>query len=210
MVGIFGVVDTIPSVMSTENFNVTPLSEDDSGWVPLAQERHSNDSRIIDDYPNADIETNQTHMSEALQILNVFVVVLSSFGLASTFLLLLGLFKNRRNYFLPWVGTVTCTTAVDYVYAVYLLIHNLEFLNYMTAIVFAGDFLLVLVNVYAIICVISQYQKLLYQNVAQTEDLGTSERLSEVNMNQPVEEIKLKERVRQTRETQPEQVDLAG
>lgn len=83
----------------------------------------------------------------AVRVLNICVVTLSSLGLISTFVLVYGLAKvitwstgggpfffqnrsfwfvfpqERRQFLMPWIVIVTCTTAVDFIYAVYLLIH---------------------------------------------------------------------------------------
>ena len=89
----------------------------------------------------------------ALQVLNIFVVTLSGFGLVSTSLLIYGLIQvswqlNVIRHFnliiiellfdlgqkmswclMPWIVSVSCTTLVDLIYAVYLLAHTVQTLN---------------------------------------------------------------------------------
>lgn len=96
------------------------------------------------------IQFGRRNKKTAVWILNICVVSLSSLGLISTFVLLYGLanvmtiklvylsthqqttttrfnqrfrFQDRRQFLVPWIVIVTCTTAVDFIYAVYLLIH---------------------------------------------------------------------------------------
>jgi len=196
MVGIFGVVDTDSSLVNVDSLNLTSVYDDIWATSVDGYGQQANDSNAVAGAADAadapDMDTSQIHMSQALHVLNVCVLLLSSLGLFSTFLLIAGLIQKRRVFLLPWVCTVICTTGVDYVYAVYLLVNNLDFLNFMTAAVFAGDFLLVLINVYAIICVISQYQELHQEGSQQRTSLGIVDlRISEAN--QPMEEIKLGE-----------------
>lgn len=87
MVSIFGVVDTDPSVMNVNSFNLTSTYDDHWSTSMDDNIQQSNDTRVID----VDMETNQIHMSQALNALNICVLVLSSFGLVSTFLLIFGL-----------------------------------------------------------------------------------------------------------------------
>ncbi|XP_046639242.1 uncharacterized protein LOC124320405 [Daphnia pulicaria] len=133
---------------------------------------------------------------ETLKILNICVVTLSALGLVSTFFLFYGLAKNRSPFLLPWVVIVSCTTAVDLIYAIYLLIH-MESLNPISAMIFTSDFVLVIVNVYCILCVISQFQELnrnpslegQIEGLAVTGDFETNHS----NNQPPMEEIKLSE-----------------
>ncbi|KAI9554256.1 hypothetical protein GHT06_019528 [Daphnia sinensis] len=140
--------------------------------------------------------TNPAEDLETLKILNICVVTLSALGLVSTFFLFYGLAKNRCAFLLPWIVIVSCTTAVDLIYAIYLLIH-MESLNPISAMIFTSDFVLVIVNVYCILCVISQYQELNRNTSAQaqTEALAVSGDLLETNNSSqpPLEEIKLGE-----------------
>nr|CAH0100425.1 unnamed protein product [Daphnia galeata] len=145
--------------------------------------------------PSNSPTANPVEDLQMLKILNICVVTLSAIGLVSTFFLLYGLAKNRSPFLLPWIVIVSCTTAVDLIYAIYLLIH-MESLNPISAMIFTSDFVLVVVNVYCILCVVSQFQELnrnpslegQIEGLAVTGDFDTNH-----SNHGPMEEIKLSE-----------------
>ena len=94
MVGIFGVVDTNPSLMNLDSLNLTSMY--DGIWLPVfdGNSYKNNATWTLDDHIGVvDIDTSQTHLSSASHVLSICVLALSSLGLASTFLLLFALVK---------------------------------------------------------------------------------------------------------------------
>lgn len=90
MVGLFGVADNEPSVASDVN------GIGDENWSHPVEDpygRHSSVEQLISFSRDRIIDTNRIWITKALQILNVSVVALSSLGLATTLLLIAGLFK---------------------------------------------------------------------------------------------------------------------
>ncbi|XP_065332772.1 uncharacterized protein LOC135934742 [Cloeon dipterum] len=89
----------------------------------------------------------------------VAVLTCAFSGILSSILLLIGLYTDRRSLLVPWVFTVMGTSSMDLCHTFYLLIfEKLEF-NPLTGIVLTLDFFLLSLNVYCLLCVISQYQE---------------------------------------------------
>ncbi|CAB3373812.1 Hypothetical predicted protein [Cloeon dipterum] len=89
----------------------------------------------------------------------VAVLTCAFSGILSSILLLIGLYTDRRSLLVPWVFTVMGTSSMDLCHTFYLLLfEKLEF-NPLTGIVLTLDFFLLSLNVYCLLCVISQYQE---------------------------------------------------
>ncbi|KAG8311352.1 hypothetical protein J6590_044498 [Homalodisca vitripennis] len=90
---------------------------------------------------------------------NMVVLVCASFGLVSCMLLVYGLFADKRAFLIPWIFVVMTTTFVDLAHSLYLFALETMSFNPMTAILFTLDFFLLCLNVYCLLCVVSQYQE---------------------------------------------------
>ncbi|XP_059490200.1 uncharacterized protein LOC132205262 [Neocloeon triangulifer] len=89
----------------------------------------------------------------------VAVLTCALTGILSSVLLIAGLYTDRRSFLVPWVFNVMGTSAMDLCHTFYLLLfEKLEF-NPLTGIVLTLDFFLLSLNVYCLLCVISQYQE---------------------------------------------------
>ncbi|KAH1008735.1 hypothetical protein HUJ05_009267 [Dendroctonus ponderosae] len=87
------------------------------------------------------------------------IFALSSTGVVSTVFLFYGIFRDLKCLLLPWICNMTVFTIVDVFYIIHgLLIHALQW-NPSVAILITIDFFLNALNLYAILCVISQYQE---------------------------------------------------
>ncbi|GLV32224.1 uncharacterized protein CBL_11819 [Carabus blaptoides fortunei] len=95
------------------------------------------------------------------QTSNIFTIILLSCsitGIIASLLLVYGLYRDQKLLLIPWIFTVAVFTMVDLVYCTYVFIGGTDF-NPLTAILFTIDFFLSSLNVYALLCVISQYQE---------------------------------------------------
>ncbi|XP_046411622.1 uncharacterized protein LOC124175424 isoform X1 [Neodiprion fabricii] len=90
---------------------------------------------------------------------NIVILSCSSCGVLSSILLLYGLFKDQRALLIPWIFTVITFSVVDITHSMYVCFMNLVPFNPITAMLFTLDFFVVCLNVYSLLCVISQYQE---------------------------------------------------
>ncbi|KAB0796668.1 hypothetical protein PPYR_10729 [Photinus pyralis] len=96
------------------------------------------------------LESNFTHepqhsildpdtTSPISMIFTVLILTISSCGIFTSLVLLYGLYMDKRALLIPWVATVTVFIMVDIAHCIYIFIDH---------------------TVYALLCVISQYQEL--------------------------------------------------
>ncbi|KAF2905639.1 hypothetical protein ILUMI_00541, partial [Ignelater luminosus] len=72
-------------------------------------------------------------------VFTVLLLTISACGIFASLLLLYGLYMDKRTLLIPWVATVTVFIMVDIAHCIYIFIDH---------------------TVYALLCVISQYQEL--------------------------------------------------
>ncbi|KAF5279122.1 hypothetical protein FQA39_LY05800 [Lamprigera yunnana] len=117
------------------------------------------------------LESNFTHepqhsildpdtTSPTSMIFTVLILTISSCGIFTSLLLLYGLYMDKRTLLIPWVATITVFIMVDVGHCIYIFIDHTLKINPLSAIVFTFDFFVGSLNVYALLCVISQYQEL--------------------------------------------------
>ncbi|XP_031347667.1 uncharacterized protein LOC116174031 [Photinus pyralis] len=117
------------------------------------------------------LESNFTHepqhsildpdtTSPISMIFTVLILTISSCGIFTSLVLLYGLYMDKRALLIPWVATVTVFIMVDIAHCIYIFIDHTMKINPLSAIVFTFDFFVGSLNVYALLCVISQYQEL--------------------------------------------------
>ncbi|XP_021917484.1 uncharacterized protein LOC110828780 [Zootermopsis nevadensis] len=98
-------------------------------------------------------------ISPTSMIFNVVLLCSSGCGVLSSLLLIYGIYRDQRVFLVPWILTVLLTLCLDLTHSVYIFVlHSTKF-NPLTAIVFTLDFFLLCLNVYSLLCVISQYQE---------------------------------------------------
>ncbi|KAK5642852.1 hypothetical protein RI129_009019 [Pyrocoelia pectoralis] len=117
------------------------------------------------------LESNFTHepqhsildpdtTSPISMVFTVLILTISSCGIFTSLVLLYGLYMDNRTLLIPWVATVTVFIIVDIAHCIYIFIDHTMKINPLSAIVFTFDFFVGSLNIYALLCVISQYQEL--------------------------------------------------
>ncbi|OWR54863.1 uncharacterized protein LOC116777930 [Danaus plexippus] len=93
--------------------------------------------------------------------LNITLLACSTLGLIACVLLIFGVHKDIKFMLLPWVFAMGLETLVEVVNLVYLFyLQTLNF-NPITSFLFTLDFFIIVLNIYAMVCVISQFQEYL-------------------------------------------------
>ncbi|XP_068620696.1 uncharacterized protein [Battus philenor] len=93
--------------------------------------------------------------------LNITLLACSSLGLVACVFLILGVYKDIKFMLMPWIIAMALETLVEIINLVYLFyLQTLNF-NPITSFLFTLDFFIIVLNVYAMICVISQFQEYL-------------------------------------------------
>ncbi|XP_071044315.1 uncharacterized protein [Parasteatoda tepidariorum] len=119
------------------------------------------------------VHAQTINKSPSLLAFCLLMVVLSGTCIICSMIMLLGLYKNNRFLLLPWTVAVAMTTLIDVMVSFYLIRDAIT--EPFLAVVFVTDVLICAVNVYALLCVLSQYQEyklgLGRNNAAQPRDL---------------------------------------
>lgn len=89
--------------------------------------------------------------------LSLFLLTFSALCVVSSVILLLGLFFDNRLLLIPWLIIVSMTTLLDVVLSLYL-VTDLP-VNPFVITMYVIDYILCAVNVYCILCVLSQYRE---------------------------------------------------
>ncbi|CAH0716002.1 unnamed protein product, partial [Brenthis ino] len=93
--------------------------------------------------------------------LNITLLACSTLGLIACVLLVFGVYKDIKFMLLPWVFAMGLETTVEVINLIYLFyLQTLNF-NPITSFLFTLDFFIIVLNIYAMICVISQFQEYL-------------------------------------------------
>nr|XP_013189213.1 unnamed protein product [Amyelois transitella] len=93
--------------------------------------------------------------------LNITLLACSTLGLIACILLIVGVYKDIKFMLLPWVVSMGLETLVEIINVVYLFyLQTLDF-NPITSFLFTLDFFIIVLNIYAMVCVISQFQEYL-------------------------------------------------
>lgn len=90
-------------------------------------------------------------------MLILLLLVLSGFCIVFSVVLLLGLFTDNRLLLLPWLAFVSTTTLLDVALSFYF-ITDLKIDGFVITM-YVIDYTLCSINVYCIMCVVSQYQQ---------------------------------------------------
>uniref|UniRef100_A0ABD2W2M8 Uncharacterized protein n=1 Tax=Trichogramma kaykai TaxID=54128 RepID=A0ABD2W2M8_9HYME len=97
--------------------------------------------------------------SPATMNFNMALLACSSCGVICCLLLLYGLFKDEKLFLVPWICIVIACSLVDVAHLFYLFFVVSLAITPTTAMVLTIDFFLLCLNVYSVLCVISQYQE---------------------------------------------------
>ncbi|XP_031827889.1 uncharacterized protein LOC116424952 isoform X3 [Nomia melanderi] len=90
--------------------------------------------------------------------INVALLLCSSCGVICSILLLYGLFKDERVFLIPWIAAVVATCIVDVTHSLYLFVAASTF-DPVKVMLYTLNFFLLCLNMYSLLCVISQYQE---------------------------------------------------
>ncbi|EFA00755.2 uncharacterized protein LOC103312561 isoform X2 [Tribolium castaneum] len=98
--------------------------------------------------------------SESSIIFTLLSLSTSSSGILTSCLLLYGLYKDCKFLLIPWIINIILFTLQDVVYISHQFYEHALGFNPSIAILITLDFFITSLNVYALLCVISQYQEL--------------------------------------------------
>ncbi|KOC63440.1 hypothetical protein WH47_01930 [Habropoda laboriosa] len=89
---------------------------------------------------------------------NVTLLICSSCGVICSILLLYGLCKDQRVFLVPWIIIVITICFVDVAHSLYLFVAVSTF-DPTKVMLYTLNFFLLCLNIYSVLCVISQYQE---------------------------------------------------
>lgn len=92
-------------------------------------------------------------------IFNIMLLLCASFGIFASIFLIIGLFTDCRLLLLPWIMAMGLDVFVEASHFLYVVVFENVELKVLTAFIFTVDFFVVLLNVYCLFCVVSQYQE---------------------------------------------------
>ncbi|XP_045464917.1 uncharacterized protein LOC123674095 [Harmonia axyridis] len=93
-------------------------------------------------------------------VFTLLILVITACGILTSILLLYGIHKDCKMLLLPWVVNLVVFMILDIVYVLYNLIEHALKWNPFISILIMMDFFLTCLHMYALLCVISQYQEL--------------------------------------------------
>ncbi|XP_012548964.2 uncharacterized protein LOC105842162 [Bombyx mori] len=102
--------------------------------------------------------------------LNITLLACSTMGLISCVMLILGVYKDLKFMLLPWILSMGLETLVEVINVVYLFYLQTMDFNPITSFLFTLDFFIIVLNLYAMVCVISQFQEYLEGRGTATYD----------------------------------------
>ncbi|XP_077520131.1 uncharacterized protein LOC144129949 [Amblyomma americanum] len=85
------------------------------------------------------------------------LLVFSGLCIIFSMVLLIGLLQDNRLLLIPWIAVVTATTLLDVALSLYF-VKDMRITSFVV-VMYVIDYTLCSVNVYAILCVLSQYQE---------------------------------------------------
>ncbi|XP_064483236.1 uncharacterized protein LOC135396128 isoform X2 [Ornithodoros turicata] len=95
----------------------------------------------------------------SMYIFVLLIMIFSGLSVLTSVLMLIGLCMENRFFLLPWVMCVALTTLLDILLSFSILADALS--DLVTIIFFIVDYVVCALNIYCVLCVISQYQELL-------------------------------------------------
>ncbi|KZC08292.1 hypothetical protein WN55_09196 [Dufourea novaeangliae] len=101
--------------------------------------------------------------------INVTLLLCSCCGVICSVLLLYGLFKDQRVFLIPWIIVVITTCFVDVAHSLYLVVAVSTF-DPTKVMLYTLNFFLLCLNIYSLLCVISQYQEYLAGHGTAADD----------------------------------------
>ncbi|XP_012146160.1 uncharacterized protein LOC100876698 isoform X2 [Megachile rotundata] len=127
---------------------------------------------------------------------NVTLLICSCCGVICSILLLYGLCKDQRVFLIPWIIVVGTICIVDVGHSLYLFVVASSF-DPTKVMLYTLNFFLLCLNIYSLLCVISQYQEYMTGRGTAADDyeyrvsiLRVSERKQERNKGRKVPAVR--------------------
>ncbi|ALC44126.1 CG13288 [Drosophila busckii] len=102
-------------------------------------------------------------------IFNVLFLFCSLLLVLASLLLLAGLHHNKRQLLLPWICLMCCDLLIECAHLVHLTLSRRVSFDPIVGFIFTIDFFILCLNVYSLLCVISQYQSYCVQRTEQRQ-----------------------------------------
>lgn len=93
---------------------------------------------------------------EVITVFSLLVLLFACLCVLTSILLLIGICVDSRFLLIPWIISVSFATSLDFILSFYLLTES--FLEPVLLCLFIVDMTICFLNIYSIICIISQYQ----------------------------------------------------
>ncbi|EDW73409.1 uncharacterized protein Dwil_GK16662 [Drosophila willistoni] len=97
-------------------------------------------------------------VTKATVIFNILFLFCSMLMLLSSFLLILGLRQNKRQLLLPWIFFMLGDLLIEFAHLIHLTLSRRVNFDPIVGFIFTIDFFVLCLNLYCLLCVISQYQ----------------------------------------------------
>ncbi|XP_068244871.1 uncharacterized protein [Palaemon carinicauda] len=127
-------------------------------WVFL----QSHDEREKEEHTSVLMNQEQYHHHFSfIEYLGRVMLTLSLAGPLTCILLIIGLCYDIKNFLLPWLVETVLIILLDLVFVAYIVYQERMNMSPVVSLTFTIDFFLLVLNVYAVLCVVSQYQEYL-------------------------------------------------
>ncbi|XP_011873341.1 PREDICTED: uncharacterized protein LOC105565085 isoform X2 [Vollenhovia emeryi] len=90
---------------------------------------------------------------------NGMLLICSCCGVLCSLLLLYGLYKDYKMLLIPWIITVITSSVIDVTHSLYMVIVTPDSYHPPKLMLYTLNFFLLCLNMYSVLCVISQYQE---------------------------------------------------
>ncbi|XP_031618077.1 uncharacterized protein LOC116337554 isoform X2 [Contarinia nasturtii] len=110
------------------------------------------------DTPKGESFLERKQISYSSVIFSILLFFCSACGVIACILVFYGLTMDKRAFLVPWIMAMVIHILLDIAHFIYLLvIDSLEF-EPITAVMYVINFFLLSLNIYCLLCIISQYQ----------------------------------------------------
>ncbi|EDW37733.1 GL21059 [Drosophila persimilis] len=107
-------------------------------------------------------------------IFNVFFLFCSVLMVLSSGLMIVGLRRNKRQLLIPWICFMLADLLIECSHLIHLTLSRRVIFDPIVGFIFTIDFFILCLNLYCLLCVISQYQAYRAQRSEQQENPTTS------------------------------------
>ncbi|XP_017864005.1 PREDICTED: uncharacterized protein LOC108614405 [Drosophila arizonae] len=102
-------------------------------------------------------------------IFNILFLFCSMLMVLASLLLIAGLRNNKRQLLLPWIGLMLCDLLIEIAHLVHLTLSRRVVFDPIVGFIFTLDFFILCLNLYCLLCVVSQYQTYRTQHAEQQQ-----------------------------------------